>query len=124
MGFPRGAVGRASVSTRRPQALAVCDRCGTWYNRKELRWQFEWAGRSLQNQQILVCYQCLDVPNQQLRTFVPPPDPMPVWQPRPEMSDMGPTPQAIQDSDNNFILDSDGDEILDAGNVVVGAPIY
>ena len=124
MGFPRGATGRASTTARRPRAFAVCDRCGTWYNREQLRWQHEWAGQSLQNLQILVCLRCLDVPNIQLRSIVLPPDPMPVWQPRPELSDMGPTPQAIQDSDNNFVLDDDGDEILDAGNVVVGAPIY
>jgi len=77
---------RASVSRRRPRALAVCDRCGFQYNHDELQWQFQWAGPRLQNLRILVCRSCLDVPQEQLRTIVLPPDPVPVVNPRPEIS--------------------------------------
>ena len=36
--------GRAHASISRPSAFAVCDRCGNWYNHKDLVWQFDWAG--------------------------------------------------------------------------------
>lgn len=76
--------GRARVSPRRPQALGVCDRCGFIYQHNALRWQFEWQGLQLQNLNILVCRDCLDVPQPQLKTIIIPPDPLPVLNPRPE----------------------------------------
>lgn len=38
----------------------------------------------LQNIRLLVCSHCYDTPNQQLRTIILPPDPLPVFNPRPE----------------------------------------
>jgi hypothetical protein len=38
----------------------------------------------LQNIRLLVCSHCYDTPNQQLRTIIIPPDPLPVFNPRPE----------------------------------------
>lgn len=76
--------GRARVSARRPEALAVCDRCGLTYNLVDLKWQFQWQGIELQNLRILVCDDCLDRPQIQLRTIILPPDPIPVLNPRPE----------------------------------------
>lgn len=38
----------------------------------------------LQNLRLLVCRTCLDVPQPALKTIVIPPDPLPVYQPRPE----------------------------------------
>lgn len=70
--------GRASVSTTDPVAFAVCDRCGTWRNQDQLFWQYEWAGMQLINTQILVCQRCADAPNEQLRTIILPPDPLPI----------------------------------------------
>lgn len=88
--YPSGAKGFAFVDARRPVAYAICDRCGQRFNRTDLAWQFEWAGPRLQNQRILVCVRkCLDVPNEQLRSYSPPPDPLPVRNPRPDQSDMG-----------------------------------
>jgi hypothetical protein len=75
--------GRARVSTRNPQAFAICDGCGFQYNLVDLVWQMEWAGNKLINQRQLVCRKCNDVPNQQLRAIVLPADPMPVMNPRP-----------------------------------------
>ena len=46
--------GRARTSPSNPQAFAVCDRCGIWYNHVDLKYQFEWRGATLQNIQILV----------------------------------------------------------------------
>ena len=77
-------VGRARVSSKNPQALAVCDRCGMWYNHINLSWQFDWAGASLINKRILVCNPCNDIPQNQLRAIVLPADPMPIINPRVE----------------------------------------
>ena len=62
--------GRARTSASNPQAFAVCDRCGIWYNHVDLQWQYDWAGSSLINKRLLVCGRCLDVPQQQLRAIV------------------------------------------------------
>ena len=76
--------GRARISSRNPQAAAVCDRCGGVYNHTSLNWQYDWAGASIINKRILVCRHCLDNPQQQLRAIVLPADPMPILNPRPE----------------------------------------
>jgi len=76
--------GRAGISSRGPRALAVCDRCGFMLNHDELQWQMRWRGPRLQNVRLLVCSGCLDTPNEQERTFVLPPDPVPIANPRPE----------------------------------------
>ena len=83
MGYASKA-GRARVSSTRPQAQAVCDRDGLWYNRVDLRWQYDWAGTSLINKRILVCKRCLDRPQQQLRAIIIPADPVPIQNPRTE----------------------------------------
>lgn len=79
--------GRARVSARDPKAFAVCDRCSIWTNLNRLSWQFQWSGDRLTDLKILVCNECLDVPQQQLRSIILPPDPLPVFNPRPENFD-------------------------------------
>lgn len=73
--------GRARVDPSNPRAFGVCQRCGIWYNREDLLFQYQWGGQSLINLQILVCEICLDVPQDQLRSIIIPPDPLPVWRP-------------------------------------------
>jgi hypothetical protein len=73
--------GRARTSARQPRAFAVCQRCGIWYNRDTLNFQFEWRGTTLQNTYILVCKSCMDVPQQQNRAIVLPADPVPIFYP-------------------------------------------
>lgn len=69
----------ARVNTQSPEAFAQCDRCGFWRNRTDLVWQTAWAGQHLYNIQILVCRdRCFDIPNEQLRTIILPPDPPPI----------------------------------------------
>jgi hypothetical protein len=61
-----------------PSGAAICDRCGFVYNLRNLTWQYEWAGTHLYNERILVCTtgnRCADVPQEQFRTIVLPPDP-------------------------------------------------
>ena len=76
--------GRAKVSTRSPEAFAICDNCGFLYNHSELRFQFQWAGNKLVNLRQLVCRRCNDIPQTQLRAIILPADPMPVMNPRPQ----------------------------------------
>lgn len=74
--------GRAKVSSRNPRAFGICDRCGFLYNHVNLQWQYDWAGASLINKRILVCNECNDVPQSQLRAIVVPADPVPILNPR------------------------------------------
>lgn len=76
--------GRARTSASNPNAFAVCDRCGIWYNHSSLRWQFDWRGAALMNIRLLVCNTCYDSPQQQLRAIVVPADPVPIQNPRVE----------------------------------------
>lgn len=71
----------ARVNQRNPEAWAQCDRCGFWYQSKDLAFQFEWAGTHLYNTGLLVCTtgnRCYDKPFEQLRTIIFPPDPPPI----------------------------------------------
>lgn len=77
--------GRAKVSARSPKAFGVCDRCGFWYNREDLRWQFDWRGMRLMNLRLLVCDRCLDKPFEHYRPILVPPDPLPVRNARPDL---------------------------------------
>jgi hypothetical protein len=74
--------GRAKVSARNPRAFGICDRCGFLYNHVNLQWQYDWAGASLINKRLLVCNECNDVPQSQLRAIVVPADPTPILNPR------------------------------------------
>lgn len=76
--------GRATANRHSPRAWGVCDGCGFLYNKFELQWQYEWAGNRLVNQNQLVCNQCYDQPQEQLRTITYPADPTPIVNPRPE----------------------------------------
>jgi hypothetical protein len=47
----------------------------------DLKFQFEWQGSQLQNLFILVCDECYDVPQEQLRAITLPADPVPIFYP-------------------------------------------
>lgn len=74
--------GRARVSPSSPQAAGQCDRCGFLYTHSTLSWQYDWRGSTMQNLRLLVCRNCLDEPQAQLRAIVVPADPMPIQNPR------------------------------------------
>lgn len=76
--------GRARTSSRNPQAHAICDRCGGRFNFVDLRWQYDWRGAVIQNLRLLVCRECLDVPQEQLRAIIVPADPTPIMNARTE----------------------------------------
>jgi hypothetical protein len=76
--------GRARISTRRPEALGECPRCGLWRNRVDLIEQYQWEGNKLVYLGIDVCRDtCLDIPQPQFRTPILPPDPIPLRKPWP-----------------------------------------
>jgi len=76
--------GKARVNPRSPRAFGVCDRCSGWYNLENLVYQFEWRGPRLVNIRLRVCAKCLDRPFVFNRPLIFPPDPVPVYDPRPE----------------------------------------
>lgn len=75
--------GRAKISIRRPMGMAECDVCSLWWNLVDLSRQRQWAGNSLIDTGYLVCRECLDVPQDQYRSPILPPDPRPLINPRP-----------------------------------------
>lgn len=77
--------GRAYTNPSAPRAKAVCDDCGEWYLRSELQKDYEYFGPSLQWTGYLKCWRCIDKPQPQLKPIILPPDPVPVYLPRPEI---------------------------------------
>lgn len=75
---------RFNVSRTNPEARGVCDRCGSHWQRSVLQFQFQWVGPTLRSLGSLVCPRCLDIPQEQLRTILIPPDPEPIRNPRTE----------------------------------------
>lgn len=110
MGFPN-VNGKARISATRPEAKAVCDRCGFMYSLADLKFQYEWAGTALINQNIMVCTPCLDVPQIQFKTFVIPPDPVPVQNPRVEYYGIEVT-SFLQSEEGPSLLTEDGSALL------------
>lgn len=76
--------GRARVSSSHPEAFGVCQRCGIWYQRRELRNQVEWMGATMLPTWLFVCQRCYDTPQEQNRAFIPPADPIPIQLALPE----------------------------------------
>jgi hypothetical protein len=74
----RSQMTRARVDPQDPSAWAECDLCGNLWNRRALTFQYEWAGTHLYNTGSLRCPKCIDVPQEQLRTILLPPDPPPI----------------------------------------------
>lgn len=117
--------GRARISASRPQALAICERCGFLTNLVRLRYQFDWAGPQMVNRRRRVCSTCYDEPQEQLRTTLISADPVPVKDPRPERyvspipsPPIPPTPiipaNALLDANGSPLLDANGDYLLGA----------
>ena len=73
-----------SVNPSDPAGFAICDLCGLRFNHHDLRWNYQWAGTTIYNTRSLRCWRCVDVPQEQLRTIILPPDPMPIIEARVE----------------------------------------
>lgn len=70
--------GRARVNPSAPEAAGQCYRCGFTYTRRDLTFQRDWRGPAIQNTFILVCPECYDTPQEQLRSIILPADPVPI----------------------------------------------
>lgn len=90
----------ADVDQDNPQTWATDDFTGFVTNLNKMRWQMQWAGNQLINQRFLVHPDFLDIPQEQFRTLVLPPDPAPLFNARPE-------PYAIDET--NWRVTQDGD---------------
>jgi hypothetical protein len=71
-----------NIDINNPDALGVCDYTGFIFNKRDLVKQMEWRGNALQWTGFMVGRPFLDVPNDQNRTPILPPDPVPVPLPR------------------------------------------
>lgn len=77
--------GRATVNPYAPSAWGVCDSCGEWSNRVDLKMQYEYRGDDLVDTGFRVCDRCLSKPQAQFLTPILPLDPVPIDEPRPEV---------------------------------------
>lgn len=111
MSGPWHPTARARVSARSPEAQGCCDRCYLNYSLRDLTWQYEWAGVKLQNLRLLVCKECLDVPQPQLKSIAIPADPTPVLNPRPEQYDVT-VPSFLEAENQASLLTEGGQAIL------------
>lgn len=84
MSYPKGKYRR--INPNNSEAKAVCDRTGFTFNHNDLVKQMEWRGDSLQWTGLLVGRPFVDFPNEQNRTPVMFPDPVPIELPRPYQS--------------------------------------
>ena len=79
--------GHARVSSSSPEAFGVCQRCGFWYQRRELKNQMAWRGAALLPTWVFVCPRCYDTPQENDRVVVWPADPAPIQLALPENFD-------------------------------------
>ncbi len=103
--------GRARISATAPRAKGVCDRCGFMYSLSALQYQYQWAGTGLVNLQLRVCRSCMDKPQVQFKSFVLPPDPVPVDNPRIEYYGIEVT-SFLQTEEGPTLLTENGEAIL------------
>jgi hypothetical protein len=101
---------------------ATCDDCGFIWNLPRFQNQREWGGFSLINKFTLVCPKCLDVPNEQLRTLILPPDPDPVIFARPEQYsvDEGLMPLTTEPGGNPGPVEATGSVLRDSNGNYIG----
>jgi|SRR5215831_7567349 len=94
---------KAWVDPDDPRMWATSDRSGFLSNQDDMAWQYQWAGNDLINLRILVHRDELDVPQEQLRTIILPPDPAPVFNARPEPYSMDETPTTTRKTQDGRI---------------------
>src|SRR5690349_2618198 len=68
---------RCPTNINHPEYVGYCQRCSTKRYFADLQFQFDFRGNALANLQILVCPECYDTPNEQLRPIITGPDGLP-----------------------------------------------
>lgn len=71
-----------TIDTSNPAALGICDKSGFVFRRQDMIKQMEWRGNALVWTGFIVGRPFADVPNEQLRPPILPPDPVPIKLPR------------------------------------------
>ena len=97
-----------------PKGWATCDRCGCNTNLYRLQYQYQWAGFDLINLRLRVCPTCMDVPSQQLRTIIIPPDPVPLIDPRPEPYAFDEVDYRVTEDDSTRVTETDSPRVIDS----------
>ncbi len=104
----------AETDADNPRAWGTCDRCGFVHNLHKLQWQFSYLGTSQpQNTRFLVCERCLDPLNPQDMPYILPPDPLPVYNARPEPYLLDETSWLVT-QDGEILTTEDGTPIITA----------
>lgn len=67
-----------------PEALGICDYTGFVHRRIDLVRQMQWRGNAIVWTGLYVGKDYADVPNEQSRPPILPPDPVPILEPRPQ----------------------------------------
>lgn len=102
---------QAYASQTRPEAWGQCDRCNRTYLHKNLTFQKKWQGIQLANLFVLVCWECYDKPQENIRTLIIPPDPIPIMNARPEQYSAE-VPSFLMTEDRSGLLTEDGQAII------------
>lgn len=76
-----------------------------------MKWQMQWAGTQMVNQNMLVYPDEYDEPQPQLMAIIIPPDPMPITNARPEQYDIDEQQRRFE-IDGQVRLETDGDTRL------------
>lgn len=74
----------AATDASSPRGWATSDRSGFIGNLENMRFQYAWSGPQLINTRLQVYEAEYDVPNEQFRTLIIPPDPPSLMNARPE----------------------------------------
>lgn len=110
---------KCPTSPSTPEPVGICDRCGEKRYLRDLVWQWDQRGQSLQNLRLRVCYdRCLDSPATVLRPIVIEGPEGVVRDPRPpqyaaDAASSGPQVPVIYllDGNGNLLLDDNGKPI-------------
>ena len=93
----------AETNADSPRSWGSCDRCGMIWNLDQLQWQYAYQGsQTPQNTRFLVCPRHLDQLNEQDSPNLLSPDPLPVYNARPE-------PYTLDEA--SWLSTQDGDRI-------------
>jgi hypothetical protein len=109
------------IDEQSPFGLGICDYTGFVFNRKDLIKQMRWSGNAIVCTGFLVGRPYADIPNEQDRPPILPPDPVPLRDPRTQQAQINVWNTLGQQTWNNlytplnFIAtDEDGVEALPA----------
>lgn len=102
------------VDPDNPRAEGICDRCGMRWNLDRLQWQYSYQGAfSPMNTRYLVCPNHVDPLNPQDQAYILPPDPLPVFNARPEPYTLDET-SWLTTEDDSILATEDGDQFITA----------